>query len=236
MNIRQAVRLSGILAIAGGLINAVSDLLLYSGPIDGKDVTLEYLGTLPHPYSLTLTGAVLGAAVGIPLWFFILVPLYYSLKDAGACFRTPVIVLFGYLVILSSAYHGAFALYAAGYRALRLAGGESAGLLADMIEKFLMFKNALGMFWFLTALLFSAWFIAAVLLRKTRFAKWAALWTPVMSVPVSIISSLIPAPMGGYIRPMASTLAITLFFVLVTRTVWHYEEKNKGGTECISFT
>ena len=213
------IRLSCILAIAGGVLNIVSDLLLFSGPVSGETISLEFLGTMP--FNRTLAGAVLGGALAIPLWSFITIPLYFSLHQAGKWFAIPILLLFGEMVILSSAYHSAYALYNAGFDALANAGPDSIDALSDMTNKFVAFKDSLGTVWLLSTLACSIWLIIAVLFRQTSLPKWLIIWTPVMSVPATLPASFLPAPLGGYITPIASTLAITIFFVLITIITWN---------------
>lgn len=71
---RRQLRICSLLAIFGGILNAISDLLLRFGPVSGREITFEYMATMPYPQ--TFVGATLGGAFGIPMWLFVLVPTY----------------------------------------------------------------------------------------------------------------------------------------------------------------
>lgn len=225
---RKQLRICSLLAIMGGVLNAFSDLLLRFGPVSGKEITFEYMATMP--YQQTFAGAVLGGAFGTPMWLFILVPAYHALRPAGRWFSIPVVILFAHLFVVSAIYHSAFALFSAGYSALAHAGADTASLWMQMKERMASFHGFFMGLWFLLAVSGSLWFVAAVLIRETAFRKWSAALTPAMAMPASILSSFLPAPVGGYIRPMAGTLVLTLFFIMVARATWNHLESGPDSS------
>jgi hypothetical protein len=88
------VRTAGVLAVVGGLINAVSDYYLQGGPALREAVnTYEYL---PYaPYDLVAVGSNLGNAA-LPLWLCGFLPLYPAIAPAGRWLTIPPIQFSGW--------------------------------------------------------------------------------------------------------------------------------------------
>ena len=223
---QKMIRLAGIISIIGGLLCAMSDLLLRCGPVSGKEISLEFMAA-SIPYGCTMAGAILGVAV-IPLWLFILFPLYHALKPAGKCFAVPVVLMFFYNFAVSTVYHGAYAFYSAGYYALGAVNDEAKAILLEMIGNFMAFRSGLLYMITPTILLGSVWFIVTVLFRPTLYKRWMAIFTPLLSIPVMILShQLLPAPIGRYIVPPAASMVYAIFFIFTTIVTWNIEKKGQ---------
>lgn len=215
--VRRVHVICGAVAVVGGVINAVSDLMLRSGPVSGADITHAYMATMP--YEQTLAGALLGAAVGVPMWLAALVPLYALLRPAGIWRCAATVASLGYLFVVTGTYHGVYALYASSHQ-LASQGAEAARLAATLLEQNAAFEAWLGGAWFVGAALSSVGFAAAVLGGRTALSRWSLLVAPAASIVASLASARLPAPVGGYIRPMAGSLVFTALFVVITWTCW----------------
>lgn len=225
MNDDFTIRLAGILAITGALLCAVSDLLLMCGPISGEEVSLALLASIP--YESTLIGAILGVAV-IPLWLFVLIPLYHALKPAGKRFTIPVVLLFAYNMVASAVYHGAYAFYGAGYHALAKAEGDMLIVLTEMMDRFMAFRSGLLYITMIPLILGSIWFIIAVLFRTTHYKRWMVIFTPFpLMLPLVLLARQLPAPIGGFIIPPAGSIVYMIFFTLTTIITWENGKKHE---------
>ena len=221
---QKTIRLTGILSIIGGLLCAISDLLLGCGPVSGKEITLENMALIP--YERSLIGAILGIAV-IPLWLFVLIPLYHALKPAGKWFAIPVILFFAYHIAASTAYHGAYGFYGAGYHALAAATGDTQAVITEMINRFMVFRSGLVYVATIPIILGSIWFIITVLFRTTLYKRWMVIFSPALFyIPVRILCIQLPAPIGGYILPPAASIGYTIFFILTTIVTWNIVKEN----------
>jgi hypothetical protein len=221
---QKIIRLTGILSIIGGLLCAISDLLLgCGGPMSGKEVTLANMALIPYEY--TLIGAVLGVAV-IPLWLFVLIPLYHALKPAGKWFAIPVILFFAYNIAASTVYHGAYAFYGAGHHALAAAAGDIQTVITEMMNRFMVFRSGLLYITAIPIILGSVWFIIAVLFRTTLYKRWMAIFSPLLAIPAAILCIQLPAPIGGYIVPPSGSIVYTIFFILTTIVTWNIVKEN----------
>ena len=226
MTKQKMIRICGILAIVGGIINIIADLLLIVGPLPGN-YGLEAMA-LHTPFKLTLAGSILGSAVGIPMWLFLLVPLYYALKPAGMKFAAPVVLLLGYTFVLSAVYHSAAGLYHAGYSAFFNVGPESKSVLEEMIARFELYAmRSLPVFYAIGLGLGSIWLIVAILSGKTLFRRWMAVFSPLLSMAIMFVSNQLPAPIGGYFAPYDGSLMFTIFFLITTIAVWNYQEEKQ---------
>jgi hypothetical protein len=214
----RQLKVCALLAIAGGILNAASDLLLRCGPVSGREITFEYMATMP--YGQTLAGAVLGGAIGTPMWLFALVPLYDALRSSGRGYAVPVVVVLAYLFVISAIYHSVFALFHIEYDLFVRAGTDGLPALAEAKQRVSQFNGLFMSLWALAALTGSVWFGVAIFRKKTAFPRWSVAVAPAACIPVSLASGLLPAPVGGYIRPMAGSLMMTLFFSVIARAVW----------------
>lgn len=210
---RRTELVCGFVAVLGGLINAFSDLLLRSGPVSGAAITHGFMATMP--YEQVQTGALVGAALGIPMWLAVLVPLYALLKPAGPWRSVPAVVLLGYLFVLTATYHGVYAFYAANHQLVAEAIEAHQIAARALLAKSDEFEAVLGSVWFAAAALSSISLAAGIANRRSGLPWWSLFFLPVMSIVASVASMMLPAPVGGYIRPMAGTLVFTAFFVVV---------------------
>jgi hypothetical protein len=214
------LRLAGLLSVLCTLVNAVADLLLFGGglPVSGAEITVEALRSVP--YQSVFIGSILGVIV-IPFWLLGLWPVYEALKPAGPWFAWPVVLLFGYALALFPLFHGVYAFYAAGYQAFAAVSGDVQSTLTELIERFLAIRGTLYALVAVSATPGSLWFIMAVVFRRTRYARWMAIVSPLLVPVASPLVRLLPAPVGGYILPPFATLVFTTFFLLATVVTWH---------------
>jgi hypothetical protein len=213
-------RVAGSLAVAGGLTNLVADYLLRGGPapVSGAAITLEALGSAP--FDLVFAGSVLGAAA-IPFWLLGLWPVYKALEPAGQWLAAVPVLFFAYGVALASGYHGSYAFYAAGYQALGAAAGNTEPILAEMIERFRAYHDALLMLMVPPWMVGSLVFVAVAAFFRTHYARWMAVASPIL-VPLTVpLAEALPAPLGGYVRPILGTAIWTLFFLVATIVTWN---------------
>lgn len=215
----DGLRLMAVLAITGGVLNALSDLMLRYGPVAGEDVTFELMATMP--YAQTFAGAVIGGGIAIPLWLFALPPLYVALRPGGHRRAIGIVLLFAHLFVISAIYHSAYALFGAIYAAS--AHTPDTEILLELRARVAWFDRVFVGAWAVLATTGSIGFISAVLTGRTAFDRWALALTPLLCVPATGLATQLPAPVGGYIRPMTGTLVMTLFFVQIARAVWGHQ-------------
>jgi hypothetical protein len=216
------LRFAGCLAVGGGLANVVADYLLRGGPapVAASEITLATLSAVP--FASVFAGSVLGAAV-IPFWLLGLWPVYAALRPAGRWLALLPVLFLGYGVALASGFHGAFAFYAAGYQALGAAPGDAQPILTELTERFRAYHDALFTLLAATWTLGSVGFVVATLFFRTHYARWMAAASPLL-VPLTMpLVQALPAPIGGYVRPIHGTSVWTLFFLISTAVTWNLE-------------
>jgi hypothetical protein len=219
--ISQALlRTAGCLAVAGGAANVVADYLLRGGPapVAASEITLATLGQVP--FESVFAGSVLGAAV-IPLWMLGLWPVYEGLRPAGPWLARITVLFMAYGIAIAAGFHGAFAFYAAGYHALGAAPAGAQPLLVELTERFRSYHDTLFVLLAVTWTIGSVGFIVAVAFFRTHYARWMAAASPLL-VPLTMpLVAALPAPVGGYVRPIHGTAIWTLFFLLATVVSWN---------------
>lgn len=222
-NKEKAIRISCLTALIAAASTMAADVILGSGPVSGKEMTLAYAAA-HTPYISTLIGALLGSVITIPLWSFILIPLFFTLKPAGMGLTVPILLLFGLSFTAAAINHGAYAFYSAGHYALSRSGPALPPLLSQMMDKMLLFKRCMEMIWFLLTLGGTLLYTAALWFKPTPFRKWMVLGNPLLSIPLVLISLNAPAPLGGYLVPTAGAVAMFLFFLTVTKAAWNHRD------------
>ncbi len=213
------VRTAGLLAVAGGLVNAVSDYLLQGGLIAGSAVN-TYANLADAPYELVALGSIIGNAA-LPFWLLGFLPLYVALAPAGRWLSALPVFFLGYVFTLFPGYHGSYALYAAGFQAGRAAPPELSQVLGTLVERLHgyhdMMISLIGVFSVTGSLLF----LLAVLSGRTLFPRWIAVLTPIVVPLTQPYIEMLPAPFGGIVRPAWGTLMFTMLFLAATVVTWN---------------
>lgn len=217
-----AMRAAGCAAVLGGVVNGIADYLLRGGPAPtaGADITLEALATVP--FEAVFAGSLLGAAA-MPVWLLGLWPVHRALEPAGPRRSLVIVLLFGYGIVVSSGYHGTYAFFAGGFRALEAAGPGSVETVAEMVDRFLAHHDALMMVFVVPWVMASIGFVVVVLACRTHYSRWMVVVSPILVPTVMPVVSALPSPFGGWIRPIAGTTIWTSFFLLTTLVVWNLE-------------
>ncbi|MEM1248455.1 MAG: DUF6796 family protein [Acidobacteriota bacterium] len=215
------LRTAGLLAVLGGLLNAVSDYLLQGGLVARKAVnTYEFLPEAP--FDLVFVGSLVGNAA-IPLWLLGFLPVYVALAPAGRWLALPPVVVLGYTFSLFAGYHGSYALYAAGFQARDSAAAPLAESMTTLTERLHAYHDALLGVIGPPSVIGSVWFAVAVLSGKSRFARWMVVLAPIVAPLTQPLVEMLPAPYGGFIRPAWSTSLFTLLFLVATLLTWNVE-------------
>ncbi len=213
------LRAAGVLAVAGGIANAVGDYLLQGGPAPGPGVnTYAQLGSAP--YDQVLLGSIIGNAA-IPLWLLGFWPVYVALAPAGRKLALPPVLLLAYAFSIFPGYHGAYALYAAAFQAQAAAPVELAGTLATMVERMEGQHAAVMTLIQPMVPIGSFWFMAVVLFRETLFARWMVIFAPIVAPITQPLAEMLPGPYGAFIRPAWGTTFFSLFFLVATVVTWN---------------
>ena len=118
-------------------------------------------------------------------------------------------------------YHGSYALYAAGFQAQAAAPADLATSLATMVDRMHAYHAAVLKLITFSAPIGSLWFVAVVLFRKTHYARWMAITSPILVPLTQPLAEMLPGPYGAYIRPAWGTAIFTLFFLLSTIVTWN---------------
>ncbi|MEM6901530.1 MAG: DUF6796 family protein [Pseudomonadota bacterium] len=227
MDNTRMMRIAGILAVFGGVINGFADYLLQGGLILGPAVnTYENLANVD--YDLVFWGTIIGNAA-IPLWLLGFWPVYVALAPAGRWFALPTVILLGYGFSLFAGYHGSYALYAAGFQAEVATQPAISDATSTLVTRLNEYHGALLVLIGLTVPLGSLLFILVVLFRRTHYARWMIVCSPFVAFLTQGWIETLPAPWGGVIRPAWSTTIFTLFFLLATIVTWNVKPNQSSS-------
>ena len=213
------LRAAGLLAVAGGIVNGISDYLLQGGLHPGPGVN-TYAQLADAPYDQVFLGSILGNAA-IPFWLLGFWPMYVALSPAGRHLALPPVLLLAYAFSIFPGYHGSYALYAAGFQAQAAASADLAGTLSTMVERMHAYHGAVVQLIAFTVPIGSLWFAGVVLFRETHYRRWMAIFTPILAPLTQPFVEMLPAPFGAYIRPAWGTTLFTTLFLLTTLVTWN---------------
>ncbi|MGH0032533.1 MAG: DUF6796 family protein [Myxococcota bacterium] len=215
-------RLAGFAAIVGGVLNGVADFWLQGGL--GVRPGVNTFAYLPQvPFEPVFVGSILGQAA-LPLWLLGFVPLYVALAPAGRWLALPPVLLFGYAFAIFPGYHGAYAFYSAAYQAQAAAPEAASAVLTTLVERNHRVHDAVMLMIGPAMTLGSLWFMTAVALGRTHYARWMVVFSPILVPLTQPLAEALPAPWGGYIRPAWGTTLFTLFFALATWVTWNVRD------------
>ena len=213
------LRMAGLLAVVGGVLNGFADYLLQGGLVARAAVnTYENLATVP--YEMVFWGSIIGNAA-IPLWLLGFWPVYVALAPAGRWLALPPVLFLGYGFSLFAGYHGSYALYAAGFQAQTDAPAELADTTSVLVQRLHDYHDALMVLIGICMPIGSLWFVAVVLFFRTHFQKWMVIASPLIVPLTQPLIEMLPGPWGGYIRPAWGTTLFSLFFLMATIVTWH---------------
>jgi hypothetical protein len=197
------------IGIAGALTMAVSDVILLGLPVSGSYYDISSLGALEHIDPLR---AAPGSMLGLVASFFICFGFWHLKKLFEPVNRTLSTILF---VALSSMmfFGGAFH---AGYYFLANGGmnGEPLNLVPQAVLN--DFRNHLEV---LSWLGVPGFLTGAILYFKlgsdSRFPRWFRFSNPLLVSGFFLgLFYVLPAPVGGYIRPTFVNAATATVFIL----------------------
>ncbi|MEM7100920.1 MAG: DUF6796 family protein [Pseudomonadota bacterium] len=217
---QNVVRGAGLLAVAGGVVNAFSDYLLQGGFVTRAAVN-TYADLANAPYELVAWGSIVGNAA-LPFWLLGFLPLYIALAPAGRWFAMPPIACLGYVFTLFPGYHGSYALYAAGFQASSTIGAQPSSVLTTLSERLHSYHDMMMALIGVFSVSGSILFAAAVLSGRTLFSRWIVLLTPLIVPLTQPFIEMLPAPFGGIIRPPWGTVLFSLLFLAATVVTWNH--------------
>lgn len=219
-NKQNLLRVAGILAVIGGVVNSASDYLLQGGLI-GQAAVNTYENLPNAPFDLVFLGSIIGNAA-IPLWLLGFWPVYHALKPAGRWLSIPPVFILGYFYSLCPGYHGSYALYAAGFQAHKQM--PESEVMTTLVERLDSYHEAIIMVIGISCIIGSIWFIVALLSRRTHFPLWAVILAPIVVPVTQSFIEMLPSPYGGFIRPAWGTTLMTLLFLVATIKTWKLKE------------
>lgn len=222
------LRAAGLLAVAGGIANGVADYMLQGGPKPSPGLN-TYAQLADAPFDPVFLGSIIGNAT-IPFWLLGFWPVYVALKPAGRSLALPPVLLLAYGFSMFAGYHGSYALYAAGFQAQAAAPPDAAPVLAEMVARMHAYHEALIDVITIGVPLGSLWLAAVILFRETHYRRWMVILTPLVAPLTQPFAEMLPAPIGGYIRPPWGTTIYTVFFLVSTLVTWNVSPDGDGET------
>lgn len=223
------IRSSGLAAILGTLIYAVSDVLLVGVTADLADhPSLQphaaLLGKMVKLVAVPKWRLAWGGLLGIfaaPLTVAGFWQMYRGLLRAGPAAALPPLLLFAWAQIVSPFLHGSHIYLGEYIQALDTLGPGSQAVVAAMIERHnRILTVTLGCMLSCVALA-SVWYAALVFSGRTAFPRWLAAFNPLtVFILWSLLSKLLPEPLRKATSGAGMNFAFLLFFGLNTLTLW----------------
>lgn len=232
------IHLTGILAVIGALLYAVSDVLLLGyevgklqAPPAATEADLEPFALSPFSARDLLNLAVLpasrlawGGLLGVlatPLLIAGLWPLFNALRPAGLWWALAPTLLLAYAMILAPFVHGSFIYVEQNAQALAHLSAEARPVLGPIfrLQQQLLTRTYLVL---LIALILSALLYSiVVLIFETLLPPWMAAVNPVTtSLVFLLLKRLLPRQLTRYVEGAGFNIGFFLFFVLLAINLW----------------
>ncbi|KGL49072.1 DUF6796 family protein [Porphyromonas cangingivalis] len=195
--------------LLGSLLMFVGDMLLYftTEPlIDVEKDLLIFMGNVP---TARLFAGGIVAPFAMALYLVGFYHLYLRTKDPYKEWGRWTFVLLGMGILCSGAYHAFFPAF----------GIVSSEGQAQLIEPLLSYLSWLGGIGF--ALLGLGWSLYAYLILRqhTDFPRWVVLFTPIVTVWLGAIWSVLPTPLPVIIGGGWFNIIFSLFYLIALVTM-----------------
>lgn len=214
-------RLAALSGLAGALLFFTGDMLFYGHLGSGANFHEGMLNTVAHAsdarlYIGGLVGPIAACLCIIGFW-----QVSQNILPPDGILSRLTLVLFAILMIFGSAIH---ALWTAHGLSLKYCSTEPApcSTLVASITSYWTLAYNLGS---IPAYLGSILLFILVLLRKTNYPRWAALFNPAILLVVAPLADKIPAPFGAILSGGSTNLSIALFFFVSLATTWNLDRK-----------
>lgn len=196
------MKLFAYTGIAAALTMATADVILLGQPVSGSYYDISSFGAVEH---VSAARASVGSLLGLTASFFICIGFWHFKKLFNPVSNTLSTALF--IALCSVMFFGGA--FHAGY--YFIAPTTTAPLLPAMRQNFIQHLEIIS------GLGIPGFIIGSILFFKlaldNMFPKWFRYANPlIISSLVLGILYVLPAPVGGYIRPAFLNLATALFF------------------------
>jgi len=206
-----------LIGIAGALTMALSDVILLGQPVSGSYYDISSLGAMEHVDSMR---AALGSTLGLLASFFICFGFWFLKKmfePVNEKLSTVLFIALCSVMFFGGAFH-------AGYYFISNPGpsGESHNLIPQIV--LIDFRNHLEVLSYLGV---PGFLLGSIIFFKlsldARFAVWLRYCNPlILSLIFLGLFYVLPAPVGGYLRPAflnAATASLFIISLVVNRKV-----------------
>lgn len=198
------IRPLGMIAIVGGLLNVVADLLILSQPIETFGQGIKVLEIMP--LENVRIGVMLGL-IAITMWLLVLPALSAGLVRATTTERWVAIASFTLFVTASSAFHSLYWPMTVAIHAT--AGSEFYDLITEDLESALTFFQGVIL---LSLAVLTLDLASAVMRKRADYPWWILLISPlVLFVTLGNLVEFIPASYRGYAAGIMTTVFTTVF-------------------------
>jgi hypothetical protein len=221
---RRALRITGIIGILAAISATVADIALQYSP-GGQYAT--NLNVLTIPLWSILLGYYLGI-FAIPLLAVGYWQVSQALKPAGKWFSLPFFLITAYTTAYGPAFHGSFAAMALMVQARQISSAQTQNVLTHLLGTYGLFTTPLAVVLLLNFLIGWAWYVIAVVFKRTLLPKWMALFNPfLLSLAITLFyySNLVPF-LDNLLFPVVLNLPHVIFFTLTTILLWNAYDQN----------
>jgi hypothetical protein len=209
--------LFGVIAIVGAIGVGIGDAFLLGNPVSGKQFRAQKLKNLSHvsPRNMFI-GHTLGVWM-VPFVFFGVFQVYRGLEPAGAAYALPPVLIMIYILVMGAAGHACFAFLGGAYHLQDQLGDETNERVNELIERNKRLLYPLFGVFLLGMIVSSLWFSVTVWTQPSFFPKWMGFVNPFFLIfTLGRLENLLPAPIGGYIRPANANIGLAIFFLFTT--------------------
>lgn len=198
------IRVFGIIAIVGGLINVVGDLFIVSRPLPPDVQGIEFLAIMP------IENVRIGVVIGffaLTSWLLVLPSLSAGMARASALERRLAMVSFTLFTAACVTFHCLFWPITVAIQSTT--GAEAQSLISNDLGEILSFFQTVII---VSLLVLTADLISTIVRKCADYPWWLLLLTPMVTLPtLGNLYKLVPAPYTGYVAAVTTTVLGTIF-------------------------
>lgn len=224
------LHITGILAILGGMMYAIGDVLLLASKVNLVDYPnlarfQKLLSDAEKMVALSPSRMMWGALLGVfatPLILTGYWQVYQGLSGANEALAITTILLFGSASVIGAFVHGTFYYMGEYVQALNKVDEHSQAIIADMIgrhRKVLIITYAPVLIFIIIASILFSVLVAA---NKTLFPVWMAAVNPVtLTIAWMLLKRVLPQFIRDTTEGAGFNIAYFIFFTCTTLTLWN---------------
>ena len=233
-----SVHLAGIVTLVGAVLYAIADVLLLAHHVGRRNpvpaTAIDFAASdrwqrraqmLTCSSKMPWRRLVRGGLLGVFVTPFVMSGswvLYRALQSGGWWLSAPVALLWLGAYPIGAFIHGSFIYLGAVVQAWNVAEGPYKSVMEETVSRVMGVLLKAYVVFYVVAIVFSLWYVVAVLQGTTALPRWMALMNPaLMAIVYTVLArKVVPFAVMKYVQGAGYNIVYAVFFVLLLVFIW----------------